>query len=72
MRIAEVEIPERHRTIGLVERARIVRVRQFADQGALRAAGDGRRVVGAGDGDGHVLANEAAVAIVDLDRIGQR
>ena len=31
-----------------------------------------RRVIGAGHGDDDVLRREAAVVVVDLDRIGQR
>ena len=72
MAVAPIEIGERHRAIGLVERVRIGCAVQLAERRRLRVAGDGRRIVGAGDGDGHVLGDKAAMMVVDLDGVGQR
>ena len=38
----------------------------------LRSAGDYRRIVGAGDGDGERLGDDAAMAVVDGRGVGQR
>ena len=75
MRVAQVDIRECDRARRGVRCRRATGIGRFSDRAGLRATGDGRRNVGAGDAgdrDGDVLRRGAAMMVVDLYRIGQR
>src|SRR5206468_297952 len=64
VRVGQVDVAEREMAAGGG------RKRILGDRRRLSGGGDGRRVFGALDGDRDGLVGLAAVAVVDLDRVG--
>src|SRR5438270_660499 len=69
MRVEEIKDGEGECARGTIRRGAPGGVGKLGDAAALRARGDHRRVVGAGDGDGHGLGGRAAMAVSDSDDV---